>query len=274
MRVLRVLVAVAPTWCLAFGLIAAMPTLVTAPASAKSKATIAKDARLAGDRERTRFIADLSKKVDVHVYALGSPYRVIVDAAEAHSAAALFGALRELFDSCFCFCCGTPEAAFIGASPELLVRRDGAGASTVALAGSARRSADPAVDDDDPAMGPVAGAPDQMRHRRPEPDHVRTGVPHLSDQLRAHLSGADRVEQDPAFDAGPSALARGIVFVPALSGLGCPYWDRAAAGLWIGLGLDTQRGDLCRAVLEGIALRSAAKPRLHWLSCSRFIGEP
>ncbi len=72
---------------------------------------------------------------------------VTVDAPEAHSAAALFGALRELFDSCFCFCCGTPEAAFIGASPELLVRRNGAGASAVALAGSARRSADPAVDD-------------------------------------------------------------------------------------------------------------------------------
>ncbi|HUW74051.1 MAG TPA: N-acetylmuramoyl-L-alanine amidase [Methyloceanibacter sp.] len=82
MRVLRVLVAVAPTWCLAFALLAATPTLVTAPASAKSKATIAKDARLAGDRERTRFIADLSKKVDVHVYALGNPYRVIVDAAD------------------------------------------------------------------------------------------------------------------------------------------------------------------------------------------------
>ena len=60
---------------------------------------------------------------------------------------ALFGALRELFDSCFCFCVGTPEAAFVGASPELLVRRDGAGATAVALAGSARRSADPAVDD-------------------------------------------------------------------------------------------------------------------------------
>ena len=55
--------------------------------------------------------------------------------------------LRELFASCFCFCCGSPEAAFLGASPELLVRRSGAGAATVALAGSARRSADPAVDD-------------------------------------------------------------------------------------------------------------------------------
>ena len=61
--------------------------------------------------------------------------------------AALFGALRELFPSCYCFCVGTPEAAFLGASPELLVRRRGAGAQTVALAGSTRRSADPAVDD-------------------------------------------------------------------------------------------------------------------------------
>jgi isochorismate synthase len=35
----------------------------------------------------------------------------------------------------------------VGASPELLVRRSGAVVSTVALAGSTRRSADPAVDD-------------------------------------------------------------------------------------------------------------------------------
>jgi isochorismate synthase len=72
---------------------------------------------------------------------------VTVQAASAHDTAAVFGALRELFPSCFCFCCGTPEAAFLGASPELLVRRRGASAATVALAGSTRRSADPAVDD-------------------------------------------------------------------------------------------------------------------------------
>ena len=72
---------------------------------------------------------------------------VIVEAAAAHDPAALFGAMREQFPACFCFCCGTPEAAFIGASPELLVRRSGAGVSTVALAGSTRRSSDPAVDD-------------------------------------------------------------------------------------------------------------------------------
>jgi salicylate biosynthesis isochorismate synthase len=72
---------------------------------------------------------------------------VIVEAAAAHDPAPIFGAMREQFPACFCFCAGTPEAAFIGASPELLVRRSGAGVSTVALAGSTRRSSDPAVDD-------------------------------------------------------------------------------------------------------------------------------
>jgi salicylate biosynthesis isochorismate synthase/menaquinone-specific isochorismate synthase len=72
---------------------------------------------------------------------------VVVSAGAAHDPAALFGAMRQQFPSCFCFCCGTPEAAFTGASPELLVRRSGASASTVALAGSTRRSSDPAVDD-------------------------------------------------------------------------------------------------------------------------------
>ncbi len=72
---------------------------------------------------------------------------VTVEASAAHNPGAIFGALREQFPSCFCFCCGTPEAAFLGASPELLIRRSGAGASSVALAGSTRRSSDPAVDD-------------------------------------------------------------------------------------------------------------------------------
>jgi N-acetylmuramoyl-L-alanine amidase len=44
--------------------------------------TVAKAARLAGDRGRTRFIADLSKKVDVSVFSLADPYRVIVDLPE------------------------------------------------------------------------------------------------------------------------------------------------------------------------------------------------
>jgi menaquinone-specific isochorismate synthase len=59
----------------------------------------------------------------------------------------VLGALRGVFPSCFCWCVGTPELTFLGASPELLVRREGARAQTVALAGTTRRSADPAVDD-------------------------------------------------------------------------------------------------------------------------------
>ena len=68
--------------CAAFLLMAMVsgPT----PACAEAKSIIAQDARVAGDRERTRFIADLSKKVDVHVFALANPYRVIVDAPDVN----------------------------------------------------------------------------------------------------------------------------------------------------------------------------------------------
>jgi len=54
--------------------------------------------------------------------------------------------------------------------------------------------------------------------------------------------------------AGESAIARGLVFVPALNGLSCPYWDRRAAGLWLGMGLETTRVDMMQALLEGVAL--------------------
>lgn len=72
---------------------------------------------------------------------------VVVRAAAAHDPAAVYGALRLGFPSCFNFCVGTGEAIFIGASPELLVRCSGRGVATVGLAGSTRRSSDPAVDD-------------------------------------------------------------------------------------------------------------------------------
>lgn len=54
--------------------------------------------------------------------------------------------------------------------------------------------------------------------------------------------------------AAPAAIGRGLVFVPALSGLSAPYWDRSAAGLWLGLGLDTTKADMMQALLEGVAL--------------------
>lgn len=57
---------------------------------------------------------------------------------------------------------------------------------------------------------------------------------------------------------GPSALSRGLVFVPAFSGLAAPEWDRSAAPLILGLAADMTRRDLCQALLEGIALSTEA----------------
>lgn len=49
----------------------------------------------------------------------------------------------------------------------------------------------------------------------------------------------------------------GVSFVPAFSGLGAPYWDMYARGLLIGMTRGTGRPQICRAVLESIALESA-----------------
>ncbi|HZT92281.1 MAG TPA: FGGY family carbohydrate kinase [Gaiellaceae bacterium] len=45
----------------------------------------------------------------------------------------------------------------------------------------------------------------------------------------------------------------GVVFVPALAGLGSPWWDADARGLISGLTRGTTRAHLVRAALEGIA---------------------
>ena len=93
--------------------------------------------------------------------------------------APVFGALREVFPACYCYLAGTPEGAFVGASPELLVRREGARAQTVALAGTTRRSADPAVDDllGEQLLAQRQG-PRRARHRgAAHRAHARPGEP-------------------------------------------------------------------------------------------------
>src|SRR5205085_10106006 len=49
----------------------------------------------------------------------------------------------------------------------------------------------------------------------------------------------------------------GVVFVPALLGLGTPYWDHGARGTLLGLTRGSARPEVVRAVLEGIAHRGA-----------------
>lgn len=64
--------------------------------------------------------------------------------------------------------------------------------------------------------------------------------------------------------AALSALAQtapesgGVVFVPALAGLGAPYWDEAASGAITGLTLATRPAQIARAAFEAVALQIAA----------------
>lgn len=71
---------------------------------------------------------------------------VQVHAPQPHDAVAVLGILREAFRECHVFAVGRGPDTLVAASPELLVRREGVRAGTVALAGSTRRSADPSVD--------------------------------------------------------------------------------------------------------------------------------
>src|SRR5262249_46351858 len=48
-----------------------------------------------------------------------------------------------------------------------------------------------------------------------------------------------------------------VVFVPALTGLGAPYWEPEARGLVCGLTRGTTRAHLVRAALEAIAFQVA-----------------
>jgi glycerol kinase len=49
--------------------------------------------------------------------------------------------------------------------------------------------------------------------------------------------------------------ASGVLFVPALTGLGAPYWEPEARGTLFGLTRATSIADLARATLEGVAFQ-------------------
>jgi salicylate biosynthesis isochorismate synthase/menaquinone-specific isochorismate synthase len=172
----------------------------------------------------------LAREVDVH-------------APSPHDAAAVFGVLREAFGACFVFCAGRGDAAFVAASPELLIRREGMRASTLALAGSIRRSADPAVDDH---LGEqlLHSAKDRQEHeivsrrielallphsvwvtKAPEPTVVSVAnIQHLATPVRAQLRRpvgaielAGILHPTPAVGGEPHAAA--VALIPALEGI-------------------------------------------------------
>ena len=53
------------------------------------------------------------------------------------------------------------------------------------------------------------------------------------------------------------ASSEGVIFVPALAGLGAPHWDPDARGTLFGMTRGTKAAHIARATLEGIALQVA-----------------
>jgi salicylate biosynthesis isochorismate synthase len=194
---------------------------------------------------------------------------VEVHAPIAHDPAAVLGVLREAYASSFVFAVGRGNATFVGATPELLVRREGQRATTVALAGSTRRSADPAVDDH---LGEALLRSEKDREENaivarriaralrpvsvwvaaaPEPVVVRVAnIQHLACPIRAQLAApmgavelAGRLHPTPAVGAEPAGA---LPLIPALEGLD-RGWYAGPVG-WTDGGGD---GEFC------VALRSA-----------------
>ena len=67
-------------------------------------------------------------------------------------------------------------------------------------------------------------------------------------------TAALRIEDVIAEADRAPAGSSGVVFTPHLAGERAPLWDSAVRGLFLGLGSDTTRPDLSRAVLEGVAM--------------------
>src|SRR5580698_5946223 len=63
-----------------FGTVAAAAGPATIPAA--DSVPVATDVRLGGDEAQTRFVMDLSRKIDLHAFTLADPYRVVVDIPE------------------------------------------------------------------------------------------------------------------------------------------------------------------------------------------------
>ncbi len=65
---------------------------------------------------------------------------------------------------------------------------------------------------------------------------------------------------DDAAETGPLAESvadsGGVVFVPALTGLGSPYWDPRARGTILGLTRGTGRAEIARATVESMAFQT------------------
>ncbi len=219
------------------------------------EAAVARAVQLIEEGEIEKVV--LAREVQVHAGG-GAPI---------YDPVAVFGVLREAFPSCFVFCVGRGDATLVAASPELLVRREGHRVSTLALAGSTRRSADPAVDDH---LGEQLLRDESYREEHaivarriervlrphavwvaaaPEPELVRiANIQHLATPIRAQLAApietlelAGLMHPTPAVGGEPARPA--LRLIPALEGL-----DRGWYSGPIGWTDATGDGEFCVAL--------------------------
>lgn len=207
---------------------AGSPRVVSAMPPSHYEAAVARAVERIGAGEIEKVV--LAREVEVHAPA-------------AHDPGPVLGLLREAFPACYVFAVGRGDSVFLAASPEVLIRRDGQRASTVALAGSARRSADPAVDDH---LGEQLLQSDKDREENaivarriaqvlaphsvwvtaaPEPALVRVAnIQHLGAPIRAQLARplgaielAGLLHPTPAVGGEPRDRAEALI--PALEGI-------------------------------------------------------
>lgn len=71
--------------------------------------------------------------------------------------------------------------------------------------------------------------------------------------------GLGIIPDAPSIEALAASVpsSEGVMFVPALTGMGAPYWDPQATGTVTGITRGTTRAHLARAALEGIAFQNA-----------------
>ncbi|MFT4034803.1 MAG: isochorismate synthase [Patulibacter sp.] len=164
-------------------------------------------------------------------------------ATQPWDTAELLHRLRDRYPGCFIFGVGRSGAAMIGASPELLLRREGQRAETVALAGSTRRSDDPSVDEH--LADQLLNSPKDRHEHQLVVDRIRRtltphalwvaaadtpqvatikNVHHLATPIRAQLDGrarlldlVDALHPTPAVGGEPNAAA--LAAIPELEGL-------------------------------------------------------
>lgn len=199
-------------------------------------------------------------------------------APQRYDPGAMLGVLREAFSACYCFCVGRGDATLIAASPELLVRREGHRVSTLALAGSTRRSADPAVDDH---LGEQLLRDESYRSEHaivarriertlrphavwvasaPEPELVKiANIQHLATPIRAQLAApidalelAGLMHPTPAVGGEPRDVATPLI--PALEGL-----DRGWYAGPVGWTDATGDGEFCVALRCALLRENVAR---------------